>query len=290
MKSLKLRWLCVILLTLFVILWYSHITRTGDVSFKHGLHGYERVPASVTSGLQHLALHCGHCAVVSSSGHMRGGGRGHEIDGHECVIRMNAAPTWGFEFDVGNRTTVRVVSHTSVPHLLRNEDTFFTREGATKYVVWGPERNMRKDGKGKVFNALVRIARKFPHTHIYMVSRKKVLDCDRVFQDETGKDRMKSGAFLSTGFFTMILAMELCDSINVYGMIDGSYCSTLNHTSVPYHYYEAYRLDECGMYRVHERARKGGHRFITEKNIYRRWASQGKLSFTYPTWVPQQQA
>lgn len=36
--------------------------------------------------------------------------------------------------------------------------------------------------------------------------------------------RMKTGAFLSTGFFTMILAIEMCDSIHVYGMIDDSYC------------------------------------------------------------------
>lgn len=36
--------------------------------------------------------------------------------------------------------------------------------------------------------------------------------------------RMNSGAFLSTGFFTMILAMDICDSIHVYGMIDDNFC------------------------------------------------------------------
>lgn len=36
--------------------------------------------------------------------------------------------------------------------------------------------------------------------------------------------RMKTGAFLSTGFFTMILAIDMCDSIHVYGMVDDSYC------------------------------------------------------------------
>lgn len=36
--------------------------------------------------------------------------------------------------------------------------------------------------------------------------------------------RMKTGAFLSTGFFTMILAIDMCDSIHVYGMIDDNYC------------------------------------------------------------------
>ncbi|XP_007256615.2 alpha-N-acetyl-neuraminyl-2,3-beta-galactosyl-1,3-N-acetyl-galactosaminide alpha-2,6-sialyltransferase [Astyanax mexicanus] len=288
MKSLKFRWLCFLVITLALVLWYSYVTRRGN-TVNIGLRGYERILPSVTSGSHHMSLHCGQCAVVSSSGHMRGSWRGNEVDGHECVIRMNAAPTWGFEADVGNRTSVRVVSHTSVPHLLRREDMFFKHEADTLYVVWGPERNMRQDGKGRVFNTLVKLAKKYPRTHIYAVSRDKVLYCDRVFQEETGKNRMKSGAFLSTGFFTMILAMEVCDSIDVYGMIDGSYCSVANHASVPYHYYELYRLDECGMYRVHERARRGAHRFITEKNIYRHWASQGKLQFPYPTWSPRQQ-
>lgn len=35
---------------------------------------------------------------------------------------------------------------------------------------------------------------------------------------------MKTGAFLSTGFFTMILAIDMCDSIRVYGMVDDGYC------------------------------------------------------------------
>lgn len=237
---------------------------------------------------QFLDFRCGRCAVVSSSGQMLGGARGQEIDGQDCVIRMNAAPTVGYEADVGNRTSLRVVSHTSVPHLVRQQGYFFGREAETRYVIWGPEKNMREDGKGKIFNALVTLAKKYPQSHIYTVTREKVQYCDSVFQNETGKNRMKSGAFLSTGFFTMILALEVCDSILVYGMIDGSYCSNTNHSFVPYHYYEPSRLDECRMYRTHEHAKRGGHRFITEKLIYSRWASQGKLRFVYPAWSQQE--
>lgn len=120
---------------------------------------------------------------------MLGGGRGHEIDQQDCVIRMNAAPTVGYWADVGNRTSLRVVSHTSVPHLLRQQGYFFGREAGTRYVVWGPEKNMRQDGKGKIFNALVMLAKKYPHTHIYTVTREKVQYCDSVFQNETGKNR-----------------------------------------------------------------------------------------------------
>ncbi|CAB1326857.1 unnamed protein product, partial [Coregonus sp. 'balchen'] len=71
---------------------------------------------------------------------MLGQEAGPEIDRSSCIWRMNNAPTRGFEHDVGRRTTLRVVSHTSVPLLLQANDTV--------YVVWGPLRNMRKDGKG----------------------------------------------------------------------------------------------------------------------------------------------
>lgn len=102
---------------------------------------------------------------------------------------MNAAPTQGFEADVGNKTTVRVISHSSVRRLTHNEAFFFNQEANTRYVVWGPERNMRNDGKGRVFNILVKLALKYPSTHIYALSREKMMQCDRIFQNETGKNR-----------------------------------------------------------------------------------------------------
>ncbi|TMS08123.1 Alpha-N-acetyl-neuraminyl-2,3-beta-galactosyl-1, 3-N-acetyl-galactosaminide alpha-2,6-sialyltransferase [Larimichthys crocea] len=119
------------------------------------------------------------------------------------------------------------------------------------------------------------------------VTKEKIQYCDGVFQNETGKNRMKTGAFLSTGFFTMILALDMCDSIRVYGMIDENYCSRANHSVVPYHYYEKNRVDECRMYRVHEHTQRGGHRFITEKSIYARWATRHKMEFKHPAWSPR---
>lgn len=102
---------------------------------------------------------------------------------------MNAAPTQGFEADVGNKTTVRVVAHSSVRRLLHHEAFFFNQEANTRYVVWGPEQNMRQDGKGRVFNMLVKLTMKYPGARIYAVSREKMKQCDRVFQYETGKNR-----------------------------------------------------------------------------------------------------
>lgn len=287
MSRRKIFWVClVIATTLSVALLYNHVTRLDiTITTNVGLHGY----VQITSGLmdQFLGVHCKDCAFVSSSGQMLKAGKGNEIDKLECVIRMNNAPTVGYEDDVGTKTSLRVVSHTSVPLILKNETYYFEQSVGTVYVVWGPEKKMRQDGKGRTFNALQKAAKKFPHAKIYMLTREKVQYCDGLFQNETGKNRMLSGAYLSTGFFTMVLAMEMCDSIHVYGMISYDYCSQANHTAVPYHYYEK-RMDECRMYRVHEKARRGGHRFITEKAIYGRWASRKKMWFHHQSWADRE--
>lgn len=285
MNTLMLRWLGLLSLSLCLLFWFGHvISRDGPPPVVHGarIQGYQRVGPSTVDQL--LDLHCNRCALVSSSGQMLGAGAGEEIDQIGCVIRMNNAPTQGYENDVGSRTAVRVVSHTSVPLLVKNQQYYFQQSAETTYVFWGPERNMRQDGKGRVYNVLLKIAKKYPNVQIYAVSRDKVQDCDAVFQNETGKNRMKTGAFLSTGFFTMILALDMCDSIHVYGMIDDNYCSQANHSVVPYHYYEQNRINECRMYKVHEHTQRQGHRFITEKAIYAKWATRHKIDFKHPKW------
>lgn len=182
---------------------------------------------------------------------MLGSHLGREIDGQECVLRMNHAPTAGFEEDVGTRSTVRVVSHTSVPLLLRNQPYFFQQSRDTIYVIWGPGRKMSREKGGPTYRALLRVLEMYPRLQLYTLTEEKMAYCDDVFQNETGKNRycgppacppwhrfhpsacphptavprrVKSGSFLSTGWFTMILAMELCEHICVFGMVSDSYC------------------------------------------------------------------
>ncbi|XP_030316901.1 alpha-N-acetyl-neuraminyl-2,3-beta-galactosyl-1,3-N-acetyl-galactosaminide alpha-2,6-sialyltransferase isoform X3 [Calypte anna] len=245
------------------------------------LQGYSRVP----NGKPLQRTLCHRCALVSSSGQMLGSHLGQAIDGQDCVLRMNHAPTAGYEEDVGARTTIRVVSHTSVPLLLRNQPYFFQQSQESLYIIWGPAKKMNREKVGSTYQALLKVMERYPHLQIYTLTEKKMMYCDDVFQNETGKNRMKSGSFLSTGWFTMILAMELCEQIYVFGMVSDSYCREQNHLSVPYHYFEKGKLDECGMYLLHERVRRGGHRFITEKAIFSRWAKRRNITFTHPSWA-----
>lgn len=138
---------------------------------------------------QPLQLDCDLCAIVSNSGQMAGQKVGTEIDKSSCIWRMNNAPTKGYEEDVGKRTTIRVVSHTSVPLLLKNPEYFFKETNNTVYVIWGPFRNMRRDGNGIVYNMLKKTVDSYPTAKIYVTTEKRMSYCDAVFKKETGKDR-----------------------------------------------------------------------------------------------------
>lgn len=59
---------------------------------------------------------------------------------------------------------------------------------------------------------------------------------------------------------------------------------TEGYRKVPYHYYEQGR-DECDEYFLHEHAPYGGHRFITEKKVFAKWAKKHRIIFTHPNWT-----
>ncbi|KAJ8418502.1 hypothetical protein AAFF_G00000010 [Aldrovandia affinis] len=235
-----------------------------------------------------LKMHCSNCALVTSSGHLTGGGWGDEIDRTECVIRMNDAPTKDFQRDVGQRTSLRVVAHSSMQRILRSRQELLNNSQDTIFIFWGPSNYMRRDGKGLIYNNLRLMNQVLPRLQVYIISRQKMLQFDELFKRETGKDRRISNSWLSTGWFTMSIALELCDRINVYGMVAPEFCKEPSHPSVPYHYYEPMGPDECSMYISHERGRRGSHhRFITEKQVFANWARTFNIHFYQPNWRPR---
>jgi len=70
-----------------------------------------------------LPLRCRYktCAVVGSSGHLRGADFGAGIDAHTAVFRINAARTHGYESAVGSRTTFRA-HNSEKPFMLASLD------------------------------------------------------------------------------------------------------------------------------------------------------------------------
>ncbi|KAK7896450.1 hypothetical protein WMY93_021775 [Mugilogobius chulae] len=136
-------------------------------------------------GNKTMKLRCHNCALVTSSSHVLGTKAGADIDRAECVIRMNDAPTLGYDRDVGNRTTLRVVAHSSV----------------------------------------FRVSEHDLHKHFLLsITPTKMRRFDNLFLRETGRDRQRSHSWLSTGWFTMVIAVEVCDNIKVYGMVSPGHC------------------------------------------------------------------
>ncbi|XP_073090249.1 alpha-N-acetylgalactosaminide alpha-2,6-sialyltransferase 5 isoform X3 [Manis javanica] len=171
-----------------------------------------------------LRMHCRDCALVTSSGHLLHSQQGPQIDQTECVIRMNDAPTRGFGRDVGNRTSLRVIAHSSIQRILRNRHDLLNVSQGTVFIFWGPSSYMRRDGKGQVYNNLQLLSQVLPRLKAFMITRHKMLQFDELFKQETGKDRKISNTWLSTGWFTMTIALELCDRIDVYGMVPPDFC------------------------------------------------------------------
>ncbi|XP_041826359.1 alpha-N-acetylgalactosaminide alpha-2,6-sialyltransferase 6 [Melanotaenia boesemani] len=265
----------------------NHAAKTTDLKKWSMKDGY--VPVY---GNKSMTQHCHQCALVTSSSHVLGSRAGNEIDHTECVIRMNDAPTLGFESDVGNRTTLRVVAHASVFRVVRRPNEFLHQTDSNSTIIfWGPPNKIGKDAKGTLYRLIQRVSMTYGNLSFFSITPNNMRRFDNLFHRETGRDRQKSHSWLSTGWFTMVIAIEMCDNIKVYGMVSPSYCSvSLSRRKpvskkMPYHYYKPRGPDECIMYIQNESGWRGNHhRFITEKQVFARWAKQYNITFTHPKW------
>ncbi|KAL1021886.1 hypothetical protein UPYG_G00019310 [Umbra pygmaea] len=100
--------------------------------------GWDRlVPAQPLEQLSGPVTQFKSCAVVSSAGAMLHSSLGREIDSHEAVLRFNSAPTQGYENDVGNKTTIRIIN-SQIPALPRYHFNTSSLYKGISLVAWGP--------------------------------------------------------------------------------------------------------------------------------------------------------
>lgn len=185
----------VILFALITILILYSSNSASEVFHYGSLRGRSRRPInlrkwSITDGYvpilgnKTLPSRCHQCVIVTSSSHLLGTKLGPEIDRAECTIRMNDAPTTGYSADVGNKTTFRVVAHSSVFRVLRRPQEFVNRTPETVFIFWGPPNKMQKP-QGSLVRTIQRAGLVFPNMEAYTVSPGRMRQFDDLFRGKS---------------------------------------------------------------------------------------------------------
>ncbi|XP_071953502.1 alpha-N-acetylgalactosaminide alpha-2,6-sialyltransferase 3-like [Antedon mediterranea] len=245
--------------------------------------GYVALP-----GLEPLSLQCSECAFVTSSGRLQGEGAGEEIDEAPCVIRMNAAPTNGYEKDVGRKTTFRIIGHRNFPRMMNSEEKrkYHLVNATTKsdniVLVWlyAVDFNPKRNPARRWASAM---AQKYRTTNFYMANYKTMTENEEIFTAELGVSRKEANTWLTTGWNSMLFALDVCKKVTVYGMIYEDFCKEHPNDQKYYHYFDHVQ-HECKYYAVSENKLSTGHKFVTEKAVFARWAETHNITFKYPSW------
>jgi len=200
--------------------------------------------------------------LVGSSGDIIGENKGEFINSFPVIIRMNDAKTIGYEKDVGNRTTIRIVNFKALPNILNQ--SFINEFKTTLYLI------LSTNNQNDIYK-LLPLLQLFPLLKIFIFTPAAIEHNDKLFQKYTGINRRKSGSWLSTGWFALFFMIHYIEDKNVIG-----FGGEKEHTS--YHYYSAPKIKQKNYYIQQESAFQG-HRFITEKKIFNQWIKQYFLKF-----------
>uniref|UniRef100_A0A668VGA1 CMP-N-acetylneuraminate-beta-galactosamide-alpha-2,3-sialyltransferase 1 n=1 Tax=Oreochromis aureus TaxID=47969 RepID=A0A668VGA1_OREAU len=142
---------------------------------------------------------CRTCAVVGNSGNLNGSHYGPLIDFHDIVIRINRAPTKGFERDVGNKTTY----HVMYPNSFRNLDN-------TTHLLFFPF---------KIYDLqwLIRFFTQRIDSDYDMLLSKNSTFFNSFMKYVHQIWLKQKGRYPSTGFITLVLSLHMCDEVSVFG-------------------------------------------------------------------------
>lgn len=160
------------------------------------------------------------CAVVSSSGSLKEGSRGREIDAHEAIFRFNDAPTAKYTKHVGTRTTYRILNHACTTVL------------ATGHKVYETGTRMRlcsKLTKGELAGVSL------------ITSNPEVVSCNPRVLRSAGPGNYKSferskchaRTAMLTGTRGVLTALFMCRNVTLYGF------NMSENQHFNYHYYDS---------------------------------------------------
>nr|XP_005890060.1 PREDICTED: beta-galactoside alpha-2,6-sialyltransferase 2 [Bos mutus] len=178
------------------------------------------------------------CAVVTSAGAILNSSLGEEIDSHDAVLRFNSAPTRGYEKDVGNKTTVRIINS----QILTNPSYHFMDSALYKDVIlvaWDPapySANLNlwyKKPDYNLFTPYVQHRQRNPNQPFYILHPKFIWQLWDIIQENT-KEKIQPNP-PSSGFIGILLMMNLCGEVHVYEYVPSVRQTDLCHYHEPYH-------------------------------------------------------
>ncbi|XP_075306457.1 CMP-N-acetylneuraminate-beta-galactosamide-alpha-2,3-sialyltransferase 1-like [Odontesthes bonariensis] len=150
---------------------------------------------------------CRTCAVVGNSVNLKGSHYGALIDVQDFILRMNAAHIKGFEADVGNRTTHRVMYPESAVDL-----------DNTTHLVLFPFKILDLEWLIKASTTGFSGVSYAPMKSKIKVNKDLVMVVNPAFMRYVHEIWLKKkGSYPSTGFMTFILALHICDEVSVFG-------------------------------------------------------------------------
>jgi hypothetical protein len=173
--------------------------------------------------LAQFNLHGSHdCAIVGSSGILKGKNHGDEINKHDIIIRMNMGPVVGYEDDVGNRTDIRIINCPTWPAISKRTD-------AEKYAYLKKIDTYSNP-------RLISCAGPSSATRWTHAFRNKCLHERKIFSDKQmskhKSERLKRYQ-PSFGFESVVRALHSCSRLHLYGMSNPG-----THKNIDFHYYE----------------------------------------------------
>lgn len=165
------------------------------------------VPGNVDPLLEKRSVGCRRCAVVGNSGNLQNSQYGPHIDQHDFVLRMNKAPTVGFERDVGSKTTHHFVYPESFKELGENVSMVLVPFKTTdlEWVVSATT-------TGTISYTYVPVPKKIK------VKKSKILIYHPAFIKYVFDSWLQGhGRYPSTGILSIIFSLHVCDEVDLYG-------------------------------------------------------------------------
>uniref|UniRef100_A0A3B4Y478 CMP-N-acetylneuraminate-beta-galactosamide-alpha-2,3-sialyltransferase 2 n=1 Tax=Seriola lalandi dorsalis TaxID=1841481 RepID=A0A3B4Y478_SERLL len=197
---------------------------------------------------------CLRCAVVGNSGNLRGAGYGATIDGHNYIMRINLAPTVGYEEDAGSHTTHHFMYPESAKNLAANV-SFVLVPFKTLDLVWIT--SALSTGQIRFMLQYFPLSRSLSTTQVQIFN-------PAFFKYIHDHWTQHHGRYPSTGMLVLFFALHVCDEVNVFGFGADSRGNW-------HHYWEQNRYS--GEFR-----KTGVHDADYEAQIIQRLAKAGKIT------------